>query len=147
MDKCADLLPDYFSFVKGLVDSEDLSLNISREMLQHDRQLKAIAKSIEKIELTVNGGTGNNVQSRKFFAIAANTSFSGFVADKNYNANENQENWAAVTKYGNAQSTATSTNVEQTVTITLDSTVDTKNFMLVTYDGAAYITSITVYFK
>ena len=48
MDKCADLLPDYFSFVKGLVDSEDLSLNISREMLQHDRQLKTIAKSIEK---------------------------------------------------------------------------------------------------
>ncbi len=48
MDKCSDLLPDYFSFVKGLVDSEDLSLNISREMLQHDRQLKIIAKSIEK---------------------------------------------------------------------------------------------------
>lgn len=48
MEKCADLLPDYFSFVKGLVDSEDLSLNISRELLQHDRQLKAIAKSIEK---------------------------------------------------------------------------------------------------
>ena len=48
MDKCADLLPDYFCFVKGLVDSEDLSLNISREMLQHDRQLKVIAKSIEK---------------------------------------------------------------------------------------------------
>lgn len=48
MDKCADLLPDHFSFVKGLVDSEDLSLNISREMLQHDRQLKIIAKSIEK---------------------------------------------------------------------------------------------------
>ena len=48
MDKCADLLPDYFSFVRGLVDSEDLSLNISREMLQHDRQLKVIAKSIEK---------------------------------------------------------------------------------------------------
>ncbi|MEG2596905.1 MAG: molecular chaperone HtpG, partial [Oscillospiraceae bacterium] len=42
MDKCADLLPDYFSFVKGLVDSQDLSLNISREMLQHDRQLKLI---------------------------------------------------------------------------------------------------------
>lgn len=48
MDKCKDLLPDYFSFVKGLVDSEDLSLNISREMLQHDAQLKLIAKTIEK---------------------------------------------------------------------------------------------------
>lgn len=48
MDKCADLLPDYFSFTKGLVDSEDLSLNISREMLQHDGQLKLIAKTLEK---------------------------------------------------------------------------------------------------
>ncbi len=48
MDKCADLLPDHFCFVKGLVDSQDLSLNISREMLQHDRQLKLIAKSLEK---------------------------------------------------------------------------------------------------
>ncbi len=48
MEKCGDLLPDYFSFVKGIVDSEDLSLNISREMLQHDRQLKLIAKSLEK---------------------------------------------------------------------------------------------------
>ncbi|MBO4383972.1 MAG: molecular chaperone HtpG [Clostridia bacterium] len=48
MDKCKELLPDYFSFVKGLVDSSDLSLNISREMLQHDRQLKMIAKALEK---------------------------------------------------------------------------------------------------
>ncbi|CAK7067324.1 molecular chaperone HtpG [Tissierella sp.] len=56
MNKCADLLPDYFSFVKGIVDSEDLSLNISREILQHDRQLKLIAKKIEdkiKDELTL----------------------------------------------------------------------------------------------
>ena len=48
MDKCADLLPDYFSFVRGLADSADLSLNISRELLQHDHQLKFIAKAIEK---------------------------------------------------------------------------------------------------
>lgn len=48
MDKCADLLPDHFSFVRGLVDSEDLSLNISRELLQHDRQLKLIARSLER---------------------------------------------------------------------------------------------------
>ncbi len=48
MERCEDLLPDYFSFVKGLVDSEDLSLNISREMLQHDAQLRLIARSIER---------------------------------------------------------------------------------------------------
>ncbi len=48
MDKCADLLPDYFSFVRGVADSADLSLNISRETLQHDAQLKSIAKNIEK---------------------------------------------------------------------------------------------------
>ncbi|WP_240376744.1 molecular chaperone HtpG [Bacillus piscicola] len=47
MEKCPDLLPDYFGFVKGMVDSEDLSLNISREMLQHDRQLQLIAKNIK----------------------------------------------------------------------------------------------------
>ena len=48
MDKCADLLPDCFGFVKGLVDSADLSLNISREILQHDRQLKVIANHLQK---------------------------------------------------------------------------------------------------
>ena len=48
MEKCPDLLPDYFGFVRGLVDSSDLSLNISRELLQHDRQLKLISKAIEK---------------------------------------------------------------------------------------------------
>ena len=48
MDRCADLLPDYFSFIRGLVDSQDLSLNISREVLQHDRRLKIIAGRVEK---------------------------------------------------------------------------------------------------
>jgi len=48
MEKCPDLLPDYFGFVRGLVDSADLSLNISRELLQHDRQLKIISRAIEK---------------------------------------------------------------------------------------------------
>lgn len=48
MDRCKDLIPDYFGFVKGLVDSQDLSLNISREMLQQDRQLKLIASRLEK---------------------------------------------------------------------------------------------------
>jgi molecular chaperone HtpG len=48
MDRCPDLLPDYFGFVQGIVDTPDVSLNISREMLQHDRQLKVIANNIEK---------------------------------------------------------------------------------------------------
>ena len=47
MNKCPDLLPDYFSFVRGMVESDDLSLNISRELLQHNRQLKLIAKNIK----------------------------------------------------------------------------------------------------
>ncbi|MCI2056011.1 MAG: molecular chaperone HtpG [Oscillibacter sp.] len=48
MDKCADLVPEYYRFIRGVVDSPDLSLNISRELLQHDRQLKVIAANIEK---------------------------------------------------------------------------------------------------
>ncbi|MBR2344090.1 MAG: molecular chaperone HtpG [Clostridia bacterium] len=48
MESCADLLPDYFGFVRGVVDSSDLSLNISRELLQHDRQLRVMARAIEK---------------------------------------------------------------------------------------------------
>lgn len=71
MDKCPDLLPDYFSFVKGLVDSPDLSLNISREMLQHDRQLRVIAKNLEKkikSEL-LNMLKNNREDYEKFFAI------------------------------------------------------------------------------
>src|SRR5690625_417669 len=48
MDKCAEVLPDHFGFVKGMVDSEDLSLNISREMLQHDRQLQRIANNLNR---------------------------------------------------------------------------------------------------
>ena len=48
MDKCADLLPEHFRFVKGVVDTQDFSLNISREMLQHTRELKVIAANLEK---------------------------------------------------------------------------------------------------
>ena len=69
MEKCADLLPDYFSFVKGLVDSEDVSLNLSREILQQDRQLKLIAKSIEKkIKSTLEETLENDREKyEKFF--------------------------------------------------------------------------------
>ncbi len=74
MDKCADLLPDYFSFVKGLVDSEDLSLNISREMLQHDRQLKIIAKSLEKsIKAELKKLRGNDREKYEKFYDAFGT--------------------------------------------------------------------------
>lgn len=71
MDKCADLLPDYFSFVKGLVDSADLSLNISREMLQHDHQLKIIAKAIDKkIKNELNKMLKNDREKyEKFFKV------------------------------------------------------------------------------
>lgn len=70
MDKCSDLLPDYFSFVKGMVDSEDLSLNISREILQHDRQLKIIAKKIkDKVKSTLKTMMKNDREMyEKFFS-------------------------------------------------------------------------------
>ena len=69
MDKCADLLPDYFSFVRGLVDSQDLSLNISRETLQHDRRLKLIAERLEKkIKSELENMLKNNREDyEKFF--------------------------------------------------------------------------------
>ena len=102
------------------------------------------ASNISKIELTVNGGSGTSVAARNFYAIAANTDLSQFGSD-NYNANANKEKWEAVTKYGDGSSTASDTNVEQTVTI--EFTGDTKDFMLVTHNGAAYITSVTVYLK
>ncbi|MGL5417459.1 MAG: molecular chaperone HtpG [Clostridium sp.] len=61
MEKCEELLPDYFGFVKGIVDSQDLSLNISRELLQHDRQLKKIAKNIKnKIKNELESMTKND---------------------------------------------------------------------------------------
>ena len=100
--------------------------------------------NIAKIELTVNGGTGDNVQARNFYAIASNTDLSQFGTE-NYNANANKEKWEAVTKYGTASSEASTTNVEQSVTLTF--TGDTKSFMLVTANGAAYITSVKVYLK
>lgn len=70
MNKCGDLLPDYFGFVKGMVDSEDLSLNISREMLQHDRQLKLIAKNIKsKIKSALQGMLKDDRENyEKFYA-------------------------------------------------------------------------------
>jgi len=68
MNKCADLLPDCFSFVKGMVDSEDLSLNISRELLQHDRQLKLIAKNIKnKIKSELLSLLGNDREKYEEF--------------------------------------------------------------------------------
>lgn len=74
MEKCKDLLPDYFSFVRGLVDSPDLSLNISREILQQDRQLKTIAKNIEKkikaeLEEMLNKNRDEYVKFFKTFGI------------------------------------------------------------------------------
>ena len=71
MDSCEDLLPEHFSFVKGVVDSQDLSLNISREMLQHDRQLKIIAKGIEKkIKSELNAMLENDRENYESFYSA-----------------------------------------------------------------------------
>lgn len=71
MNKAPELLPDYFSFVKGMVDSEDLSLNISREMLQHDRQLKAIEKNItRKIKTELQSMLKNDRENyTKFYEV------------------------------------------------------------------------------
>ena len=74
MEKCSDLLPDYYSFVKGLVDSQDLSLNISREMLQHDRQLKLISGRIEKkitaeLKSMLNNDRENYDEFFKYFGL------------------------------------------------------------------------------
>ena len=83
MDKCPDLLPDCFRFVRGVVDSPDLSLNISREMLQHDRQLKLIANNLEKkikTELT-KVMESDREKYEKFFAAFGSQLKYGIVAD------------------------------------------------------------------
>lgn len=88
MNKCSDLLPDYFGFVKGIVDSEDLSLNISREILQHDRQLKFIAKNIKtKIKNELEGMLKNDRENyEKFYESFGRTlkfgTYDNFGADK-----------------------------------------------------------------
>ena len=83
MDKCADLLPEHFSFVKGVVDSQDLSLNISREMLQHDRQLKSIASTLEKkIKNELSSWLKNDREGyEKFYANFGRNLKYGLVAD------------------------------------------------------------------
>ena len=93
MEKCKDLLPDYFSFVKGLVDSSDLSLNISRELLQHDRQLKVIAKAIEK---KINGELSKMLANErdnyeKFFAAFGNQLKWGVYSDYGMNKDSLQD--------------------------------------------------------
>ena len=88
MEKCKELIPDHYSFVKGLVDSADLSLNISREMLQHDRQLKIIAKALEKkitSELTKMLRTDREKYEEFFKAFGAQLKwgiYSSFGANK-----------------------------------------------------------------
>ncbi len=93
MSKCADLLPDSFSFVKGLVDSEDLSLNISREMLQHDRQLKLIAKNIRnKIKSELQGMLKNEREKyEEFFKAFGRQLKYGVYSDYGTNKEELQD--------------------------------------------------------
>ncbi len=88
MEKCADLLPDYFSFVKGVVDSPDLSLNISREILQQDKQLKVIAKNIEtKIKTTLEGLLKNDREKYETFFKAFGSQLK-FGVYNNYGMNK-----------------------------------------------------------
>jgi len=83
MDKCSDLIPEHFAFVKGVVDSQDLSLNISREMLQHDRQLKNIASALEKkIKNELTSWLKNDRESyEKFYANFGRNLKYGLVED------------------------------------------------------------------
>lgn len=83
MDKCSDLIPEHFAFVKGVVDSQDLSLNISREMLQHDRQLKNIASALEKkIRNELSSWLKNDRESyEKFYANFGRNLKYGLVED------------------------------------------------------------------
>ena len=88
MDKCADLLPDYFSFVKGIVDTEDISLNISREILQESHSLKTIAKSIEskirrELEDMLKNDKDNYISFFKTFGVQLKYGiYNNFGADK-----------------------------------------------------------------
>jgi molecular chaperone HtpG len=93
MEKCADLLPDYFSFVQGLVDSADLSLNISRELLQHDRQLKFIAKKIkDKIKSELQLMLKNDREKyEEFFKEFGSQLKYGVYADYGMNKEELQD--------------------------------------------------------
>ncbi len=83
MDTCSDLIPEHFAFIKGVVDSQDLSLNISREMLQHDRQLKNIANTLEKkIRSELASWLKNDREAyEKFFANFGNQLKYGLVGD------------------------------------------------------------------
>ncbi len=93
MDKCPDLLPDYFSFVKGMVDSEDLSLNISREMLQHSRQVKLIAKNIKnKIKSELASLLKDNREDyERFFASFGRQLKYGIYSEYGMNKEELQD--------------------------------------------------------